>query len=222
MPRYAFGAGLIDQKNHLTPFGELAVRADPLLEQPATQWLMHYFLSAPHGPGPAFWHDLVVSHLRPGNDLTKAGITAAISGFVERTEGKSLGERTTGSTATIFLGTYSKSDGLGYLGFLEEQKGSYRVQKTSAPPTTVLAVALADFWQSHHSERLSINLDDLMGEQGLADIFQMSQRDFEGALRELQSDRIIDIHRTAPPYQVFLLQNNPTLHLAKLYGNDAI
>src|SRR5687768_3214211 len=47
-PRYAFGAGLVDARNQLTPFGQQSLKSDPLLEQISTQWLMHYYLGAPH------------------------------------------------------------------------------------------------------------------------------------------------------------------------------
>src|SRR5690554_6770999 len=90
MPRYATGAGLLDFDRRLTEFGRYAAAHDSLLEQHGTQWLMHYFLSAPHGPGPAFWHDLVRTFIFTGNEFAKMQVDRHVAAFVEQTEGRVL------------------------------------------------------------------------------------------------------------------------------------
>lgn len=219
MPRYALGAGLLDEKNRLTPFGRLAVQHDLQLALPATQWMMHYYLSAPEGPGPAFWHDLVTSHFRPGNQFSAEELGSHLADFVEQTEGKPLAERTVRSTITTFLGTYTKSDGLGGLGLLEQDGSSYYVRESSPPPASVVAVALAEYWDQQFRGRVTVNESDLLDQSTLPDIFLMGRSAFDATLRELQRAHIVDLHRTAPPYQIVLLQPDPQDHLIRLYGS---
>ena len=58
MPRYAERCGLLDENRKPTLFGELAAQHDENLALPATQWLMHYYLAAPHRFAPNYWHRL--------------------------------------------------------------------------------------------------------------------------------------------------------------------
>ena len=120
MPRYAVGTGLLSGNYRLTTFAKFVQKHDVLLEQVGTQWLMHYHLCAPQGPGPAFWHELVTSRFRGGDEFTSSDIAEQISQFFQKTGGESLAERSARSTATIFLGTYTKQDGLANLNLLQE------------------------------------------------------------------------------------------------------
>lgn len=59
MPRYAKGTGLLNDKSLLTVFGKHVVQKDLHLDQNNTQWIMHYHMSAPQGPGPIYWNQVV-------------------------------------------------------------------------------------------------------------------------------------------------------------------
>jgi len=109
---------------------------------------MHYHLSAPHGPGPSFWNHLIARHVRIGHALSRVSISEVIGSFLKESEMKTLGNRTLQSAATVFLGTYAKSDGLGKLGLIEEESGSYTVRQPQTPPVRVLACALHDYWEA--------------------------------------------------------------------------
>ncbi len=85
--------------------------ADPGLASPTTQWLLHYHLSAPHGPGPSFWHH-VVTHLPIGSATSTSEVTELITDHVQQLEGKEPNPRTMRAAATIFLGSYAKPEGL--------------------------------------------------------------------------------------------------------------
>ena len=142
MPRYARGCGLLEISSYrLTPFGRAAFENDPNLTRPETLWLMHYHLSAPHGPGPCFWNHLIARHVRIGHTLSRANVSEVIGRFLKESATKTLGTRTLQSTATAFLGTYAKSDGLGKLGLIEDESGSYTVRQPQTPPVWVLACA---------------------------------------------------------------------------------
>lgn len=221
MPRYAIGTGLLSFDRQLTPFGHYALAHDPMLEQHGTQWLMHYHLSAPHGPGPAFWHDLVASDFYVGREFSADEIARHIAAFLEQTEGRTLVERTVRSTATVFLGTYTKSDGLGKLGILTALDGQrYLVTEPVPPPVWAVAYSLLDYWAAHYNDRLTVSLDSLTEPGGFVSLFLLGQQEFGEVLRVLQAEHYVEVYRTAPPYQVVLLRRDTEPLLKKLYGTQ--
>lgn len=221
MPRYAIGTGLLSFDRQLTPFGRYALAHDPLLEQHGTQWLMHYYVSAPHGPGPAFWHDLVARDLYVGHEFGADEIVRHITSFLEQTEGRTLVERTVRSTATVFLGTYIKPDGLGKLGILTALDGQrYLVTEPISPPAWAVAYALLDYWAAHYADRLTVSLDSLTEPGGFMSLFLLGQQEFGAVLRALQAEHYVEVYRTAPPYQVVLLRRDTEPLLKKLYGTE--
>jgi hypothetical protein len=220
MPNYCKGAGLIDFNYRLVPYGKKVFINDLLLEQNISQWLMHYHLSAPLGPGPAFWHELVKTRFRSGDEFTTQEIADQIGEFFEREEGKSLAKRSARSTATIFLGTYTRPDGLGNLGLLEEiSPERYRVLDPDPPSTWVTAFALLHWWKSLFNEQVTLNLNDLYGEQGLTHILMIGRGRLNNLLDEMQQEGILEVYRTASPYQVVLLRREEETILRKIYGN---
>lgn len=218
-PRYGFGTGLLDSKNCLTPFGALAQQHDPLLNQVSTQWLMHYHLSAPHGPGPAFWHELVATRFRIGNVFTRHELIEQMTRYYEQEKGKPLSEKSARTSVTAFLGTYLKSESLGRLGFLEEDDaGRLHVREPEAPSPWVVACALVDYWCALFSDRLTINLDTLTAPRGLAGLFVMDRGHLNRLLKEIEKTGYINVYRVAPPYQIVLLHQDMEPLLEKMYG----
>lgn len=221
MPRYARGCGLLDLGSFApTRFGELALAHDPTLKHPATQWLMHYYLSAPQGPGPRFWHYLVTHTLRPGDVVDRAMVASEIARGLAAGE-KLPGEGALNSTATVFLGSYAKPEGLQALGLLAaEGRNRYRVQAPDTPPMTALAVALADYWAVAWGERVTVSLQDLMRSDGFMSLFFLSTDQLEAALQAMQRARLLELHRLAPPYQVVRLWDDPAALVERLYEDD--
>ena len=220
MPRYAVGTGLLGDNYKLTTFAKVAQKHDPLLEQESTQWLMHYHLSAPKGPGPAFWNYLVVTRFRIGDEFTTEDITIQIADFYKNSEGKDLADKSARSTATIFLGTYTKSDGLSNLNLLADLGDNhFRVNDNyNQPPVWAVAYGLLDFWQKQFPNHATINLNDLYGDKGLTNLFMISRGRLNTILEELQQDGMLELYRTAPPYQIVLLLSEKQRILEKLYG----
>jgi hypothetical protein len=220
MPRYARGCGILDQKNSLTAFGKYINLRDSLLDQTGTQWLMHYHLSAPQGPGAAFWSEIVSKHFYSGNLFTPEDIVDTIGNFIWQTENKVLADRAIRSTSTIFLGTYTKPEGLGKLRLLEvTDSGRYRVREPVPAPAWAVGYALLDYWETYYPGRLTIGLDTLQ-DGPFPKLFMLGKADLDDVLQTLQETRCIDIHRTAPPYQVVLLRTARESYLEKLYGNS--
>lgn len=217
MPRYAYRAGLLDKKKHLTLLGRFVAQHDPALEKLGTQWLLHYHLAAPHGPT-AFWHYLVRRRFLSGNTFTAAELTKDLTDFLCHEAGKAPAPRSVRSTVTVFTGTYLKTDGLSRLGLLEKiEKECYRVPFVSAPPVWALGYALAEYWQARYGKRLTVNLDEFIGEN-FAGIFLLGESGLTDLLRQLKQEGMIDLYRIAHPYQVVLLQPDPEFALQRLYA----
>lgn len=216
MPRYAVRSGLLSKGNKLTRFGRFVAQYDSQLEKIATQWLLHYHLSAPHG-NTTFWHFLVRQRFVPGNVFSADDLLADLTGFLAEETGKVPALRSMRSTVTIFTGTYLKSDGLGRLGLLEEHSDStYRVPVVDAPEIWALGYALADYWSANYNGRLTINLDDLV-HGDFAAIFLLGEDRLTQLLLRLKQEGMIDLYRISRPYQVVLLQPSIEYALQKLY-----
>jgi len=220
MPRYCRGAGLL-KKNYLpTYFGYYAYKHDQLLELTGTQWLMHYFLSSPNGSGPAFWNHVILKRFYLGSTFTRDTIVEDIGNFIWQIENKVLNKNDVGATATIFLGTYTKPEGLGKLHILEvTESGRYRVREGATAPAWAVGFALLDFWEAQYPGRISVGLNTLH-ESNFAKLFMIGKADLEAVLRTLQEANYIEIHRTAQPFQVVLLRQDREPLLKKLYGAD--
>lgn len=215
-PQYAKGCGLLTDTYALTLLGQPCARDSSLLTRVSTQWLMHYHLSAPNGPGPQFWSDVVYRFFRPGTRFHRYDIRQAIEESALRSTGKTI---RADSTATAFLGTYTKDEGLRRLGIVQTlAKDEYEVAQPQPPDPWVLAYAFVSYWGSVYGDRRSINLDDLTAEGGFSDLFLLSSAAVETMLRTLQQNGYIELHRVAQPYQIVLLHNDVNPILAALYG----
>ena len=219
MPRYGQASGLLDQNYALTAFGKQALANDPNLSRPVTQWLMHYHLSAPHGPGPLFWHALVTRTLRPGRTLRSSEVAQQLAEILREMGQKEPTSRALQSTATVFMGSYARSDGLKALRVLEEcGDGSYEVLHPEPPPLWMLAYTLADFWKHHWGEQVTVNLSELNKPGGWASLFWMDAGTMEQQLQQLKQEGIIDLYRVAPPYQVVRLWGEQHDFLERAYA----
>lgn len=215
MPRYAIRAGLLTPNSKLTDLGEHVIRHDPALSQVSTQWLLHYHLAAPHG-ATAFWCHLVRKRFLPGNTFSTEDLMADLSDFLAKAASTLPSPRSVRSTVTVFTGTYLKADGLGQLGLLEETSPSvYTVSSPASPGIWVIAYALADYWEAHFGQRLTVNLDDL-SQGDLAAIFLLGEERLTQLLLQLKQEGMLDLYRTSRPYQVVLLQPGPQHALQRL------
>jgi hypothetical protein len=220
MPRWAWGSGLLNYDKSSSKFGSYSYQFDPLTEQLGTQWLMHYFLSAPQGPGPSFWHEAVIRLFFTGNIFTGEDLVEAIGNHIWQTENRILAKRGVQSTATVFLGTYLKPEGLNKIHILETtDSGRYRVCEPAPAPIWAIGCALVDYWLANYPDRLGISLDTL-ADSSFLKIFLMGKSRLMEVLQAMQEAGYVEIHRTAPPYQIVLVRQDTEGLLKKLYGTD--
>lgn len=202
MPRYGVGCGIFS-RSELTPFGQVLLQHDPALALGTTQWLMHYHMSAPHGPGPCFWHHLVTRFLRICSRLRSTDVASEIGRMIREEEGNEPNPRTMARTATVFLRSYTNPDGLSQLRLMQEvERGLYLVTDPSAVPVWVVGFALVDYWEHQWGDRITVDLAVLFEPGGLSSIFFLGSEAVNELLETLQREKLIDIYRVAPPYQV--------------------
>lgn len=203
VPAYARGCGFLDfGSTELTPLGAHVLEHDADLHLPETLWLMHYHLSAPHGPGPRFWHDLTLRLPELAQPVTREAVTSEIDRSVREDSGAELKERGLATTATVFLGSYSKSDALGPLGVLQEREEGLVYESPEAPPAGVVGYALSHYWQGQLGAQQTCSLDDLGAPGGFGSLFFMSSFSVNRALRQLSKQGVLELWMAAPPYQV--------------------
>ena len=118
MPRYGRGAGLLTEGNCLTEVGEFTYKYDPMLAKIGTQWLLHYHMCVTYGSAPLFWSEVVIEQFRTGNSFYPQDITEQIHAYYNEVVGISVSLQSARVTTTIFLGTYTKDDGLNSLSLL--------------------------------------------------------------------------------------------------------
>ena len=218
MPRYAVGSGLLDRKSfRLTSLGKFVFEHDPDLNNPSTLWLMHYHLSAPAGPGPAFWHYLVSRQLQPGAGLDRSSLIEAVRQWVLETEGKALVDRSARTLVTVFGGSYTKSDALGRLGILEDTDEGYRVLEPDPPNEWVIGYALAHYWESVWSQYRQVALAELSEFGGFSSLFFLGTYQLNTRLRELQSRGLLELVQIAPPHQILRLWESSQDFLEHIY-----
>jgi hypothetical protein len=222
MRRYGIACGLFDfdkdRGGPATRLGLLIADRDPSLMSEVTQWLMHYHLSAPQGPGPLFWYGLVTRTLRPGRTLRSSEVAQELADILREQGQKEPTPRALQSTATIFLGSYARSDGLQALGVLQEKDGVYTVLHPDPPPLWVLAYTLADYWEHHWQGQVTVNLSELTVAGGWASLFWMDSGTAGEQLQRLKRHEMVDLYRVAPPYQVVRLWQDKEVFLERAYA----
>ncbi len=221
MPRYATGCGLREAgKNQLTPLGQHVLAHDASLSLPATQWLMHYHLSAPHGPGPRFWHDLTMRLPELGTSFGGAELTEEVGRSVQAEQGRTLADRSLRTCATVYAGTYlnTKPEGLGALGLLRETADGYSLGEPEPVPLGVLAYALSHYWEGRYGHVQTRNLTDLSEPGGFGSLFFLSQFALNRSLRGLTRRGVLELWQQAPPHQV-TRPPSPTALLEEIYDD---
>ena len=212
---YCKGIGVLNFKNNfLTSFGKLIIKNDPTLSSNETMWLMHYHMSAIHGPGPEFWSELIRGFFYPNNRFSSSDIKDAIALYYWDKNQKILSGKSINQQHLYLLipmsisegprGQEDCSEGLRQLKLITKvADNNFLVNQSTFHSPLILAYALCHFWEQMYPGNISVTLDSLL-QSDLPKLFLLSASDFEGILDELKAIGFIDIHRTAQPYQIFL------------------
>lgn len=203
--RYAQRSGIIDSANRFTEFGRKLFSEDRHLSSTTSQWLIHYHLSAPHGPGVGFWSHLVLEFLSTSREFRAEDLETALRHFLHREGLHPASDGTLRSACTVFRGTYEKAEGLGALAILSPNVSNgptYCVGPAIRVPTWVFAYALADFWDHYWSGQVTLSLHELMVFRGLASMFFLEKRAVDEIVTRLISANVIELYKTVQPYQI--------------------
>ncbi len=216
--RYALGVGLISDKgNAPTSFGRLAYEEDSGFSEPATQWVMHYHLCAPHRHGPAYWNCAVRTCLNPGTALTSADLARILQEKMEE-EGAGPQPSHVREAATALLRTYALPEGLGALRILaEDGESGYEVTDPSRPSTAVVAYAIADYWEGVWGEVKAVEMKAINEPGGPTSLLLLNSGEMSEILREMQTTGIVGVYRRVPPYTVVRLWASADDLLARIY-----
>ncbi len=199
MPRYAERSGLLDEHKLPTLFGELVGKHDESLALISTQWLMHYYLSAPHRFAPNYWSQITSHFDSPGETLTTNELEKSVASFALEAAGKQPSDRTIKAAASAFVGTYSREDSLNQLGFLESQgQGQYLVTEPHPISAGAFACVLVDYWDTNWGARGDILLSELAP---LARLLR-AQGTLGSLLKTLEKSGLIVCQRRVSPFQV--------------------
>ncbi|ACM06655.1 hypothetical protein trd_A0104 (plasmid) [Thermomicrobium roseum DSM 5159] len=164
---------------------------------------MHYHLSAPQGPGPWFWHYLVTRVLKPGYEISGHHLAQELAHALREHGGTRLQERTIRTTATVFIGSYAKPEGLSAIRLLQQVgRDRYLVRQPEPVPLWVFAYALVDTWRQLWPDRVTVNLASLFEPGGLSSIFFLDEASVDQLVVSLAREGLIDLYRVAPPYQL--------------------
>ena len=206
MPRYAERCGLLDENKTPTFFGELAGGHDESLALAPTQWLMHYYLSAPHRFAPNYWSQLTSHFDAEGQLLTTNELQNSVASFALEVAGKEPSPRTSKAAASAFVGTYSRDDSLNQLGFLESygHSGQYLVTEPHPINAHAFACILVDYWEANWGERGDVLLSELAP---LARLLR-AQSILGSLLKELEKSGLIVNQRRVSPFGVRRLWEN--------------
>ncbi|MEZ0483188.1 DUF4007 family protein [Fibrella aquatica] len=213
---YCERCGLIANEKP-TAFGLAVLEHDATLSRVATQWAMHYFIASPSLNSPNYWAALVASSLGLARQIGQAEIAGSIIGFTKEASNWEPSERTVKSGATAFISTYSKEEGLGALGILEDAgRNQYTVRQPRAVAPLVYACLLADYWERQWNDRPEVQLEEVtQGE--LAHVLLLSENKVNDLLGVLAAPDIALIKRQRKhlPYQV---SRQPGLQAANLWA----
>ena len=219
-PSYLRACGMMTWERELTNFGDVVGNYDQLLSMKETQWLIHYFLCAPHEMGPAFWGKLASKHFIIQHEpFGSEPVQEDLSAFAVA-EGRAIIAGTIQSTANIFLKAYSEIDGLGQLEILEESpKDTYTAFQPIDIPWRVMAYVLADFWAGNWGETLSVPFAQINGESGPAALMLLNSGQMSQLMRPIQEVGLLEINRITRPWTVVRKWSNAATLLEAAYAN---
>ena len=214
---YAKGAGFLDHRQRLTPLGARVLEKDPGFESPTTLWLLHAGLCGVSPMAPLFWRALWQA-LRPGESVERARLVQKV---LECYPQGRLKQEYAGTCVTVFASSYLKPEGLLSLRLLEGGGSALHSPLREAdPPTGVFAYAVVELWDRMHPGQLTSDLDGFVRESGITEVFRISAPRAVSLLEGVRNLGLIDLYRSAPPFQIVRRWTDALEALDCLYDAD--
>ncbi|HEY9809362.1 MAG TPA: DUF4007 family protein [Halomicronema sp.] len=220
---WAGRAGLI-KDYHLSEEGKIVLSLDSYLENPITDWLMHFYLSfgdkglkqppenlAEWGGWPYFVHVFLPQN--PQFTIQQfVNNTDAI--FEEKAE--VIADR-----LKYILRTYTEKTALMGCNFIQNfDKNTYQTGPVNLPNAYLLGYFLAKLWERDFQTSTSVLTETILQQKmGLSTILGIETEALKEQLNTLEAYGIIEQRRTVPPYQIVRRWDDPLTLLEKAYAN---
>lgn len=220
---WAGRAGLI-KDYHLSEESKIVLRLDSYLENPITDWLMHFYLS---------FGDKGLKH-PPENPAEWGGWPYFIHAFLPQNR-QFTPQQFVNNTDTIFeekseviadrlkyiLRTYTEKTALAGCNIIQEiDKNTYQTGPVNLPNVYLMGYFLAKLWERDFENSTSELTETILHQKmGLSTILAIETEALQEQLNTLEAYGIIEQRRTVPPFQIVRRWDDPITLLEKAYAN---
>jgi hypothetical protein len=211
------GLGYKDRKEYtLTPFGQLAVRYDPHLNDEGTSWLLHFYLCTQHNERSEAWYRFFNQFINPNQTFTLDEWRTNISrGIDELPRNKASLEK----DSSEVLKSYTNTQALGGLNLLQKRsKDEYSAGSGAAPPALITAFILFDTWNRYFSSTDTLRLSQISQDPELLGKVLIAGRDrVQPLVGQLQGLGLLVMADTQHEPVTRQFQDSPIVLLEKYY-----
>jgi len=206
--------GLRNNKSRtLTNFGQLIAKYDPCLEQPGTQWFLHYQLA--QNPDAEVWFHLTNRFLPTRSVFT-------FDDALESLKSAGIGEHSPKhlvSDARIYFKALTADEGLGQIHFIEPIENS--VFKRGVPqrihPLFVAYVIYSQREKHYPTASTSRILNLLTDDGNVGKVLSLARDGLEKILEKLRFEGLIDVSHTADLDQVGFTYKGSAIEILERY-----
>lgn len=242
MRSWAIRSGLVSG-DRLSPEGAIVYKADPRLQSPVTDWLMHFYLSLgvqgakddrkskytgvgetlqlpPASPADwGGWTYFVYTFLPDHKSFTLDELQTYCSSIFEPGTGKHP-EKDLRDNLRILLKAYTMPEAIVGCKFLAQtDKETYTAETNHLPNLDLIAYFLAKLWQRDFGDATSVLTDDILHQpMGLASVLGVNTSTLQTVLNQLETAALIEQRRTVSPAQIIRRWHDPLTLLEKAYA----
>lgn len=220
---WAGRAGLI-KDYHLSEEGKIVFRLDSYLENPISDWLMHFYLSfgdkglkqppenpAEWGGWPYFIHVFL-----PQNPKFTSQQFVTNTDVIFEEKAEVIADR-----LKYILRTYTEKNALAGCKIIQvSDKNTYKTGPVNLPNTYLIGYFLAKLWERDFQTSTSVLTETILQQKmGLKTILGIPTEALQEQLNTLEAYGIIEQRQTVPPFQIVRRWDDPLKLLEKAYAN---
>jgi hypothetical protein len=200
---YATFCGLLNvdevegkRRINFTDVGRLVYQYDPKLRNRVTHWVMHYHLVKKDSKAEA-WAFFFNNFLPNRGNFTRTELESEIeSQYADRAKLKSINPHLT-------LACYTDGGGLEKLRLIREiNKDGYMRSKANIPNCYILGYILADYWETNHTDMITLDTSLLMEPGNVSSIMGLDEVGMQKWLDILTENKVIEQMRAVAPIQI--------------------